>query len=137
MVKHTQAIYRQIADELFECVWPLCEIGATRVEYIPAFELAWRKNWIIFCVALKLLDYYLWYSWKKYKIGNYMKFTNRNTIGSVGYVYSYRRRPQIDVVERHVGICIVIKRFVWYITAIFFLSLKESTFYTKKAFKVK
>ena len=28
MVKHTQTIRRQIADELFECVWSFCEIGA-------------------------------------------------------------------------------------------------------------
>ena len=32
MVKHTQAIRRQFADELFECVfecvWPFCDIGA-------------------------------------------------------------------------------------------------------------
>ena len=28
MVKHTQTIRRQIADEFFECVWPFCEIGA-------------------------------------------------------------------------------------------------------------
>ena len=27
MVKHTQTIRRQIADELFECVWPFCGIG--------------------------------------------------------------------------------------------------------------
>ena len=27
MVKHTQTISRQIADELFECVWPFCGIG--------------------------------------------------------------------------------------------------------------
>ena len=27
MVKHTQTIRRQIADELLECVWPFCEIG--------------------------------------------------------------------------------------------------------------
>ena len=25
MAKHTQKIRRQIADELFECVWPLCD----------------------------------------------------------------------------------------------------------------
>ena len=30
MVKHTQTICRQIADELFECVWPFCEISANR-----------------------------------------------------------------------------------------------------------
>ena len=30
MVKHTQTIRRQIADELFECVRPFCEIGAER-----------------------------------------------------------------------------------------------------------
>ena len=28
MVKHTQTIRRQFAEELFECVWPFCEIGA-------------------------------------------------------------------------------------------------------------
>ena len=28
MVKHTQIICLQIADELFECVWPFCGIGA-------------------------------------------------------------------------------------------------------------
>ena len=28
MVKHTQTIRRQIADKLFECVGPFCEIGA-------------------------------------------------------------------------------------------------------------
>ena len=32
MVKHTQTIRRQIADELFKCVWPFCEIGARRVK---------------------------------------------------------------------------------------------------------
>ena len=32
MVKHTQKVRRQIADELFECVWPFCEIGAEKVK---------------------------------------------------------------------------------------------------------
>ena len=32
MVKHTQTIRRPIADELFECVWPFCEISAWRVK---------------------------------------------------------------------------------------------------------
>ena len=31
MVKHSQTIRQQIADELLECVWPFCEIGAKRV----------------------------------------------------------------------------------------------------------
>ena len=31
MDKHTQTIRRQIFDELFDCVWPFCEIGAKRV----------------------------------------------------------------------------------------------------------
>ena len=30
MTKHTQTIRQQIADELFESVWPFCEIGAKR-----------------------------------------------------------------------------------------------------------
>ena len=32
MVKHTQTIRRQIADEFFECVWPFCEIDALKVK---------------------------------------------------------------------------------------------------------
>ena len=31
MAKHTQTIRRQFADELFECVWLFCGIGALRV----------------------------------------------------------------------------------------------------------
>ena len=31
MVKHTQTNRRQIADDLFECLWPFCGIGAKRV----------------------------------------------------------------------------------------------------------
>ena len=31
MVKHTQTNRRQIADDLFECVWPFFGIGAERV----------------------------------------------------------------------------------------------------------
>ena len=27
MVKHTKTIRLQFDDELFECVWPFCEIG--------------------------------------------------------------------------------------------------------------
>ena len=33
MVKHTQTIRRQMADELFECVWPFFEIGAYKVKH--------------------------------------------------------------------------------------------------------
>ena len=32
MVKYTQTIRRQIADKLFEGVWPFCEVGAKRVK---------------------------------------------------------------------------------------------------------
>ena len=28
VAEHTQTIRRQFADELFECVWPFCGIGA-------------------------------------------------------------------------------------------------------------
>ena len=34
MVKHIQITCRQIADELLECVWQFCEIGAYRVKSI-------------------------------------------------------------------------------------------------------
>ena len=32
MVKHTQAIRRQFACELFECIWPFCEVGTYRAK---------------------------------------------------------------------------------------------------------
>ena len=31
MIKDTQTIRQKIADELFDCVWPFCEIDAKRV----------------------------------------------------------------------------------------------------------
>ena len=34
MVKHTQTICRQIANELFECVWLFCEIDAWSVKFL-------------------------------------------------------------------------------------------------------
>ena len=37
MVKHTQTIRGQIADELLECVWPFCEIGAKRANMSNSF----------------------------------------------------------------------------------------------------
>ena len=45
MVKHTQTIRGQFADELFECIWPFCGIGAWRVNsffillYLKTVEL--------------------------------------------------------------------------------------------------
>ena len=33
MVKHTQTSRREIADELFECIWAFCGIGALRAKY--------------------------------------------------------------------------------------------------------
>ena len=30
MVKHTRTVRRQFADELFECVWPFCEIDVKK-----------------------------------------------------------------------------------------------------------
>ena len=39
MVKHTQTIRQLIADELFECVWPFCEIGAYRVKKLVLLPL--------------------------------------------------------------------------------------------------
>ena len=43
MAKYTQTIRRQIADELFECVWPFCEIGAQRVKRLNIL-LALRQH---------------------------------------------------------------------------------------------
>ena len=40
MVKHTQTIRPQIADELFECVWRFCGVGALRVKIFGCFNLS-------------------------------------------------------------------------------------------------
>ena len=32
MDKQTQTIHRQFADELFECAWPFCGVGAKGVK---------------------------------------------------------------------------------------------------------
>ena len=32
MAKDTQTIRLKIADELFDCVWPFCEIGAESIK---------------------------------------------------------------------------------------------------------
>ena len=36
MVKHTQTIRRQIANELCEYVWPFCEIDTERVKLVDS-----------------------------------------------------------------------------------------------------
>ena len=38
MAKHNQTIRRQIGDELFECVWPFCNISAYRVKMSLKFH---------------------------------------------------------------------------------------------------
>ena len=52
MVKHTQTIRRQFADELFACVWPFSGIGTYRVKiwlhahdvYSYVFVMLKQKN---------------------------------------------------------------------------------------------
>ena len=59
MVKDTQTIRRQIADELFECVRSFCEIGAKRVnlwnfEFLNLLSLLLTLNRFhtLFCVSI-------------------------------------------------------------------------------------
>ena len=57
MLKHTQTIPRQIADELFEFVWPFFEIGAKRVnESMPVESL--QIQWLFVESFLFILLYY-------------------------------------------------------------------------------
>ena len=44
MIKHTQTIRRQIADELCECIWPFCEIGAKKDKDKSLFLLPTEEN---------------------------------------------------------------------------------------------
>ena len=46
MVKHTQTIRRQIADELSECVLPFCAIGAKRARIYKLRKSAIEKAFI-------------------------------------------------------------------------------------------
>ena len=43
MVKHTQTVRRQNADEMFENVWPFCGVGAERVNSRKLYE---QSNWV-------------------------------------------------------------------------------------------
>ena len=56
MVKHTQIIRLQIANELFECVWPFCESGAKRIKVYHTIESEpWPDNKKYWKWAVKLL----------------------------------------------------------------------------------
>ena len=47
MVKHTQVIRWKIANELFDCVWPFCGIGAERDKHDSLAVIQWNywKFW--------------------------------------------------------------------------------------------
>ena len=58
MIKLTQTIRRQFTDELFECVWPFCGIGAYRVNYIYKHQFhAWQS---LFKTCKKHVDEGFW-----------------------------------------------------------------------------
>ena len=44
MVKHTQTIRHQFADELFECVWPFWGLDALRVKTLKVVLLQQNEN---------------------------------------------------------------------------------------------
>ena len=54
MVKHSQIIRRQTADELFECVWPLCGVGVEGVIAELFNILCWQ--------AFLVLDHFRYFS---------------------------------------------------------------------------
>ena len=53
MVKHTQTIFWQIADNLFECVWPFCKIGAKRVNFF-LFSFLKYHDFMFFVISKKI-----------------------------------------------------------------------------------
>ena len=77
MVKHTQ-IRRQISDELFECVWPFCEIGAEKVKTITFHN---KSFWKVFIKFFKNLLVFFW---------QYFGFTHINKLWSKKNRYSPR-----------------------------------------------
>ena len=46
MVKHTQKIRRQFADELFECVWPFCKV-IIKSRPFEMYKIDWyvKRDW--------------------------------------------------------------------------------------------
>ena len=73
MAKHTQTIHRQIANKLFQCVWPFCEIGAQRIKrrilnFLLSFSaIIWINRLKIICCKYatfssryrKLINFYM------------------------------------------------------------------------------
>ena len=54
MFKHTQKIRRQKADELFECVWPLCGIGAERVKTKKTMNIELVPETVLYQLHIKI-----------------------------------------------------------------------------------
>ena len=50
MVKQTQTIYREFADNLFECAWPFCGVSTLSVNICPVSLFRFQKQpWRMFC----------------------------------------------------------------------------------------
>ena len=69
MVKHTQAICQQIADELFECVWIFFKIGTKRINIILNTASIRNKNnackknlWKKYLIVMVILKHFYGYS---------------------------------------------------------------------------
>ena len=61
MVKHTQAISRQIADELFEYVWPFCGVCAER------FKVAHSEKKVLLLYSSVIFTIETWSIFEKSK----------------------------------------------------------------------
>ena len=59
MVKHTQTIRRQFADELFECVWPFCGIGAFSLNNSLIVWALWLHTIFLFFTGMSCKFLYL------------------------------------------------------------------------------
>ena len=62
MAKLTQTIHRQFVDELFECVWPFCEIGNQTNKQQSNKQLFLTKYLLRF---IKILLERVIFQWKK------------------------------------------------------------------------
>ena len=61
MVKHTQAIRRQFADELFEFVWPFCKVAAERVDLLRLILLITKvRMFKIERICISIFHYVVW-----------------------------------------------------------------------------
>ena len=84
MVKHTQTIRRQIADELFECVWPFCGVALKGLSELIEFYSPWNHQRTIWWAGTALFNINAIFSLKLHT-----SFMTDTEVEFIFYYYSF------------------------------------------------